>query len=82
MTWDKQYFPNPAQLQQHIAAYGRKTIAIIDPHMKRDDGYRLFSEARDKGLFVKTHDGNDFDGYGGGAMILMGMGGCTCGCRC
>ncbi len=62
MTWDAQYFPNPTDLQHHIAAHGRKTIAIIDPHMKVDDGYRLYREAKEKGLFVKTHDGKDFDG--------------------
>ena len=38
-------------------------VTIVDPHLKRDDNYLVFSQARDKGLLVKNKDGGDFDGW-------------------
>lgn len=37
-------------------------VTIVDPHIKRDSGWRLFKEAEEKGLYVKNKDGADFDG--------------------
>ena len=42
-------------------------VVIVDPHIKRDSGWRLFKEAEDKGLYVKNKDGADFDGCGSAA---------------
>lgn len=41
-------------------------VTIVDPHIKRDSGWRLFKEAEEKGLYVKNKDGADFDGWVGG----------------
>ena len=61
-TWDLTKFPNPEKLQQDIAIYHRKLITISDPHIKKDDGYQVYSEAKALGYFVKTKDGSNYEG--------------------
>ena len=62
---------------RNISSKGRKMVTIVDPHLKRDDNYPIFSQARDKGLLVKNKDGGDFDGWcwPGEASQLVGGGG-------
>ncbi|KFM25547.1 Neutral alpha-glucosidase AB [Auxenochlorella protothecoides] len=62
-TWDKAYFPNPIAMQSDLASRGRKMVTIVDPHIKSDPNYRVFKEAEEKQLFVKTKDGADFKGH-------------------
>ena len=40
-TWDLAKFPNPAEMQNKLAAKGRKMVTIIDPHIKRDGNYHI-----------------------------------------
>lgn len=56
------HFPAPAQLQEDIAGKGRKTVVIIDPHIKRDTAWDLFTEAQRQQFFVRTKDDSEFDG--------------------
>jgi alpha 1,3-glucosidase len=65
MTWDARLFPTPERLQRLVASHGeRKTVTIIDPHVKRDDGFAMHAEATRLGLYVKNADGvTDFDGW-------------------
>lgn len=51
-TWDKFLFPNPVEMQNKIAAKGRKMVTIIDPHIKRDSGYHVHSNALSNGYYV------------------------------
>ena len=62
-TWDLTKFPNPEKLQDDIAIFGRKTITITDPHIKKDDGYHIYVEAKARGYLVKTRDGSDYEGW-------------------
>ncbi|KAI9297179.1 hypothetical protein K502DRAFT_288371 [Neoconidiobolus thromboides FSU 785] len=62
-TWDQDKFPNPESMQDQIAASGRKMVAIVDPHIKREDDYYVYKEATDLGYFVKNPSGADFDGW-------------------
>jgi alpha 1,3-glucosidase len=62
-TWDKALFPNPAAMQEKLAARGRKMVTIIDPHIKRDAGYRIHSDAQAKGLYVRNAQGGEYDGW-------------------
>lgn len=61
-TWDATLFPEPAALQEDIASRGRRTVTIIDPHIKRDPSYHIYSEAAGLDFFVKDRDGKEFDG--------------------
>jgi mannosyl-oligosaccharide alpha-1,3-glucosidase len=38
-TWDENTFPRPLEMQRNISAHGRKMVTIVDPHIKRDEGY-------------------------------------------
>ena len=61
-TWDATLFSEPAALQEDIASRGRRTVTIIDPHIKRDPGYHIYSEAARLDFFVKDREGKEFDG--------------------
>lgn len=62
-TWDDNLFPEPIEMQQNISAHGRRMVTIVDPHIKRDNGYSVHTTATSKGLYVKDRDGKDFDGW-------------------
>jgi alpha 1,3-glucosidase len=62
-TWDPVKFPHPEQMMEHLALYGRKLVTIVDPHIKIDAGYHVYSEAKERDLFVKDKDGNAIDGW-------------------
>lgn len=61
-TWDLSKYPNPSLLQKDIAAKGRKTITIVDPHIKRDDNYPVHKLASSNGLYITNADGTTFAG--------------------
>lgn len=63
MTWDDTAFPNPEAMQEDLASRGRKMVVIVDPHIKVDDRYAVYSEAKKKGYYVKNTDGTDFVGH-------------------
>lgn len=63
MTWDKHLFPDPEGLQNDLASRGRKMIVIIDPHLKVDQNYPVYAEAQKQNYFVKTKEGNNFQGH-------------------
>ncbi|XP_032939455.1 neutral alpha-glucosidase AB isoform X2 [Catharus ustulatus] len=62
-TWDPAKFPNPRRMLEHLAARKRRLVSIVDPHIKVDAGYRVHAELKARGLFVKTKDGNDYEGW-------------------
>ena len=61
-TWDTGKFPNPEKMQDDVAHYGRKMVTISDPHIKKDDGYQVYADAKAQGYFVKSKDGSDYEG--------------------
>ncbi|KRT83936.1 glycoside hydrolase, partial [Oryctes borbonicus] len=61
-TWNYTAFPNPLQMQDNVAATGRKLVAISDPHIKVEEGYFVYDEALDNDYFVKNSDGTVFEG--------------------
>lgn len=64
MTWDKGPFPTPERMINDVASRGRKMVTIVDPHVKIDDAYPIYKEAKNKGYYVKKDDGStDFDGW-------------------
>ncbi|KAM7086269.1 neutral alpha-glucosidase AB isoform 1-T1 [Molossus nigricans] len=62
-TWDPSRFPEPLTMLQHLASKKRKLVAIVDPHIKVDSGYRVHEELQSQGLYVKTRDGSDYEGW-------------------
>jgi len=37
-------------------------VVIVDPHIKADPMYTLYSQGKEKGYFVKDRNGKDFEG--------------------
>lgn len=62
-TWEPSKFSDPKAMIDNVAASGRKMVTIIDPHIKKDDGYSVYKDALDQDFFVKDRDGKDLDGW-------------------
>jgi mannosyl-oligosaccharide alpha-1,3-glucosidase len=62
-TWDSVSFANPADMVANISAFGRKMVTIIDPHIRRDDAYYIYSEARSQNYLVLKNDGTVYEGW-------------------
>uniref|UniRef100_A0A8C9L249 Glycoside hydrolase family 31 N-terminal domain-containing protein n=1 Tax=Pavo cristatus TaxID=9049 RepID=A0A8C9L249_PAVCR len=61
-TWDKKKFQNPKRMQELLRKKKRKLVVIVDPHVKADPMYTLYSQGKEKGYFVKDRNGKDFEG--------------------
>lgn len=63
-TWDPSKFPNPSFMLDTLASKGRHLVSIIDPHIKRADGYFVYEQAKAQDLMVKSSDGvTEFEGW-------------------
>ncbi|XP_075044679.1 neutral alpha-glucosidase AB isoform X2 [Mixophyes fleayi] len=62
-TWDPHKFPTPKDMLTGLKEKRRKMVAIVDPHIKIDSGYRIHNEIRSRNLYVKTKDGSDYEGW-------------------
>lgn len=61
--WDESTFPDPVKMLDYVASKGRKMVAIVDPHVKRVDDYRIYKDAKDLDILIKKADGANFDGW-------------------
>ena len=62
-TWDPRNFPNPEKMLDKLDQNKRKLVAIIDPHIKRKDGYWVHKEGEKKDVMVKNAEGSVYDGW-------------------
>ncbi|KAH8416821.1 hypothetical protein KR222_005999, partial [Zaprionus bogoriensis] len=62
-TWDKFKFPEPLVMIKNLTELGRHLVIIIDPHIKRDNGYFFHTDCTENGYYVKTREGNDYEGW-------------------
>ncbi|KAG8955645.1 hypothetical protein FRC04_007636 [Tulasnella sp. 424] len=61
--WKDKTFPDPVEMIEDVAAIGRKMVAIVDPHLKRDHNYPAYKEAMDLDILVKSSNGNNYEGW-------------------
>lgn len=61
-TWDPDRFPNPKKMIGDLAGDGFKTVVIIDPGIKQDSSYRVYTDGIASNHFVKYADGTPFVG--------------------
>ncbi len=61
-TWDKKKFPKPQALISNLHDLGFKAVAILDPGIKIDENYKVFTEGIEQGYFCKRADGPLFKG--------------------
>ncbi|KAA6413100.1 MAG: Glucosidase 2 subunit alpha [Lasallia pustulata] len=62
-TWDPHTFADPIGMQKQLEAHDRKLVAIIDPPIKKEDGYRINDELKSKDLAIKNKDQQIYDGW-------------------
>ncbi|MFZ1642960.1 MAG: glycoside hydrolase family 31 protein [Candidatus Contendobacter sp.] len=61
-TWDRVDFPDPAALNRDLKAVGIRAVTIIDPGVKRDPGYAVYDNGRERQAFCQTASGRDYVG--------------------
>lgn len=61
-TWNRQAFPNPASLNRELQTAGIRTVAIVDPGVKREPGYALYDRGHAQRVFCQTASGRDYVG--------------------
>ncbi len=58
-TWNEDNFKSTAKgLNDDLKKNGFKTVCIIDPGVKQEEGYDVFDEGVEKDYFIKDLDGN------------------------
>lgn len=62
-TWHPSHFAKPDELLDALAADKRKLVTIVDPHIKKDDGYDVFNKLKNMDFMTKTKSGEQYDGW-------------------
>ncbi|KAL5009154.1 hypothetical protein ScPMuIL_014735 [Solemya velum] len=62
-TWDGSKFSHPDEMVKNLTVKGRKLVTIVDPHLKKDDSYSVYSEAKSQNHLVKNKDGSEYEGW-------------------
>ena len=61
-TWDPKVFPNPQEFTQALAELDFRTMAIIDPGVKLEEGYGIYDDGLEKDVFLRQDDGSLYVG--------------------
>ncbi|MEX1187793.1 MAG: TIM-barrel domain-containing protein [Bacteroidia bacterium] len=61
-TWHPDRFPDPAGLVKQLKEMGFNLVVILDPGVKREEGYHAYEDGKSKDLFVKYPDGAEYNG--------------------
>ncbi len=56
-TWNKEHFPDPKGMVADLKAKGFKTVAIIDPGIKIDYDYEIFTDGLKEDVYCKRSEG-------------------------
>jgi alpha-glucosidase len=59
-TWDEERFPEPEGLIAELKELGFRVVTIVDPGVKADENYPVYVEGRERDLFCKTLDGEEY----------------------
>ena len=57
-TWNPHTFPSPAALAADLDVRGFRMVAIVDPGVKVDPAYDIFSDGLAHGMFCRRSDGS------------------------
>jgi len=61
-TFDPKGFSNPLGLQQYLHDRKMKSVYMVDPGVKVEEGYFVYEQAKEYDYFIKKADGTDFVG--------------------
>jgi len=59
-TWHPEYFPNPKETNKQLANLNFKQVVIVDPGIKKEEGYPAYDEGIENNHFVKYPDGEPY----------------------
>jgi alpha-glucosidase len=59
-TWHPERFPDPAGLCAELTEDGFKLVTIVDPGVKVDEAYAVYTEGRERDLYCKTAQGEEY----------------------
>jgi len=59
-TWNKQRFQDPVQMNEALKALGFKTTVIVDPGIKKEQGYPAYESGKKADIFLKYNDGTPY----------------------
>jgi alpha-glucosidase len=60
-TWDGERFPDPDGLIRELGEQGFRVVTIVDPGVKVDEAFPVYGEGRDRDLYCKTADGEEYN---------------------
>jgi alpha-glucosidase len=58
-TWNKETFPEPEKLVAELKEQGFNVVTIVDPGVKVDENYSVYTEGRKRDLYCKTRVGEE-----------------------
>lgn len=61
-THDKTQFPDLKQLQDYAHSKNFKTVYMIDPGVKVEDGYFVYDQGKENDYFIRKPDGTNYTG--------------------
>lgn len=61
-TWDKERFPDPAEMIRQLKAMGFRIVVMCDPGIKVEKGYAAYDEGIKDDVFIKYPDGTNYSG--------------------
>jgi alpha-glucosidase len=56
-TWNKEYFPDPKTMIADLKADGFHTVVMIDPGIKVDENYPVYSEGMEQDVYCRRSSG-------------------------
>jgi alpha-glucosidase len=59
-TWNKNNFPEPKKLMAELKEEGFNVVTIVDPGVKVDENYLVYTEGRQRDLYCKTREGEEY----------------------
>lgn len=62
-TWQPDMFSDPISMGEQLKTHGRNLVVLIDPHIKKVDGYPVSSDIVSKDLAVHDKDDNLYEGW-------------------
>ncbi|MGQ1783673.1 MULTISPECIES: TIM-barrel domain-containing protein [unclassified Saccharicrinis] len=61
-TFSPDRFPNPTETNRYLHNKGFKSIWMIDPGVKYEEGYSVYDSGKELDVWIKTKDSVDFKG--------------------
>ncbi len=59
-TWNRESFTQPGKTVSELREQGFRVVTIVDPGVKVDENYPIYTEGRDRGFFCQTREGTEY----------------------